>query len=103
MCDYKGWSDKVDFRDCLRVERFTVNSKADTIGKSTVLLGPLVPFLFKDTLRHFVSIKHIDRDREENHLVLEIGTEELQRKICSKLFRFRKRYNMNAIQQCSSE
>jgi hypothetical protein len=59
--------------------------KADTKGKSTVMLGPLVPFLFKDKLRHFISIKYIDSDKEENHLLLEAADKASQQKIYEKL------------------
>lgn len=97
MCDYKGWSDKVYFRTWLSVEKFIVQEKADTFGKSTVLLGPLVPILFKDKLRYFVTVKYIDQDQEQNHLVLETGTEELQQSICKKLFRFSGKCSLSSI------
>lgn len=84
LYDYKGCSGKVYFREKREVDRFTVLMKADTVGKHT-MLGPLVPFFFKDKLRHFIAIKYIDGDREENHLLLEAGNKAAQQKIYEKL------------------
>ncbi len=86
LYDYKGWSGKVYFQDWCGLEQFTILVKADTTGKSTVMLGPLVPYLFKDTLRHFIAVKYKDLDREENHLLLETKSKTLQQQIYDRLF-----------------
>lgn len=85
LYDYKQWCDKVCFRDWRSVEKFTILVKADTIGKSTVMLGPLVPFFFKDKLRHFIAIKYFDTNYEENNLLLETNDEKTQERIYEKI------------------
>ena len=83
--DYKGWSGKVYCRDWHGVERFTVLAKANTAGKSTVVLGPLVPLFFQDKLRHFIAIQYTDINGQENHLLFELDNETMQKKIFEKL------------------
>jgi len=84
LYDFKGWSGKVYFRDWRDVERFTTLVKADIRGKST-MLGPLLPFFFKDTMRHFIAIKYKDTNWEENCLLLEADDETSQQRIYDKL------------------
>jgi uncharacterized protein YqkB len=85
--DYKGWSGKVPCRDWRGIERFTVLAKADTTGKSTVILGPLVPYFYKDKLRYFIAIKYIDINNQENHLLIEPSSETIQKDIYARLSR----------------
>ncbi|MBP2656182.1 MAG: hypothetical protein H6Q73_3751 [Firmicutes bacterium] len=87
LYNYQGWSDKVNVRDWCSVEKFTVQKKADYVVGSVTLLGPLVPLFFRDTFKYFITIKYIDIDREENHLVLETGNSKLQEQVYTKLFR----------------
>lgn len=89
--DYKGWSGKVYYRDWHGVERFTVLAKANTAGKSTVVLGPLVPLFFQDKLRYFIVIQYTDINEQENHLLFELSSETMQKKIFEKLCPHRKK------------
>ncbi len=91
LYDYKGWSGKVLCRDWRGIERFTILAKADTTGKSTVMLGPLVPYFYKDKLRYFIAIKYIDINNQENHLLIEPGSETMQQDIYARLSRERVR------------
>lgn len=90
LYDHKGWSGRIYFRDWRGVEQFTILAKAGTIGKSTAILGPLVPYFFKDSLRYFIALKYNDRDYDENHLLFETDNKALQQMIYDALLRHTK-------------
>lgn len=89
LYDYKGWLGKVHYQDWRGIERFTILAKADTTGKSTVILGPLVPYFYKDKLRYFIAIKYIDINNQENHLLIEPGSDTMQEDIYARLEKVR--------------
>jgi len=65
-------------RDWLEVDQFSVMQKAEGAYKSIALLGPLVPFFYKDKTRHFITIHYSDVDRDENYIVLEAADKATQ-------------------------
>lgn len=83
---------KLEFGDCVNAEKFSVKSKSGNFMKSTVMLGPLVPILFKDKIRHFLTVEYRDMDNEENHILLEITDKKLQSEIYDKVFAGLKKY-----------
>lgn len=75
----------LDFNNWINIEKFTTLAKVDHLGKMTVLLGPLVSFFDKVKERYYITIKHIDVDREENHVLFEMSCKELQQEVYEKI------------------
>lgn len=72
----ENFAAKVPFASCANMEKFSVKAKAGNFMKSTVILGPLVPYLFKDKIRYFVSVEYKDSNHEENNILFETAKSE---------------------------
>ncbi len=85
LFDYSGWSARLAVADWCGLDQFSISVKADTAGRSTATLGPLVPFFFKDTVRHFIVVQYIDVNSEQNHLLLERDSESARQLVFDRL------------------
>ncbi|MBP2637194.1 MAG: hypothetical protein H6Q72_3101 [Firmicutes bacterium] len=94
--DERGSLGRVFFHDCIKIEQFAVLQKASGIGKSTALLGPLVPYFFKDRTRNFITIKYIDVDQEENNLLLEVPDKKMQQEFYKAIYFCVRKKNLSA-------
>ena len=54
------------------IETFTTKLKYDPKKQSLILWGPLSHLLHKDMSRHFIVIRYVDTENQENHLLLSI-------------------------------
>ncbi len=93
FCDGRGLLGQVLFCNWLAIENFSILQKSGNIGRSTALLGPLVPIFFKDKVRHFIVIKYIDIDQEENNILLEASDKKTQQKIYESISTYGKQSN----------
>ena len=85
LYDNQRLAAEVKFSNCVDAEKFSVVYKAGNFMKSTVMLGPLVPILFKDKIRHFITIEYIDIHKEVNNILFETTDKPMQKDIYDKI------------------
>ncbi|MBP2637189.1 MAG: hypothetical protein H6Q72_3096 [Firmicutes bacterium] len=86
LYDGFGRYGELDCRDWIEVDKFSKKMKTQPSG-AHVLLGPLAPIVIRDKMRHFIAIKYIDINREENHLLFEVDESEAQEEIYNEIVR----------------
>jgi len=69
MYDKNGTTGKIEFVRIMKTEKFTTKKDPDLKGRSVVLYGPLVPFIFRPKISHFCIVNYIDINDEQNNLV----------------------------------
>ena len=62
---------KITFSRWHAIETFTTKRKQGAGKQSLILWGPLNHLPRRDMVRHFIVIRYIDRENQENHLLLK--------------------------------
>jgi hypothetical protein len=67
-----------------KLEKFTTKRKHDVKQRSMILWGPFNNVMFKDQIRHFITINFVDEQSgsPDNHVLIENGNPEQ----CDKIF-----------------
>ena len=85
LYDEAGYAGRIDCSAWREVDDFILRRISRSPFKSVFLFGPFASVLFKDTFRHMVTLRYIDQDDEDNHLVLEAPDAGKQRVLAAAL------------------
>lgn len=67
------------------IETFTTKLKYDPKKQSLILWGPLSHLLHKDMSRHFIVIRYVDTENQENHLLLQHSSQKRLKELYERL------------------
>ncbi|MDD5169616.1 MAG: hypothetical protein PHN75_12415 [Syntrophales bacterium] len=70
-----------------KLEKFTTKRKHDVKQRSMILWGPFNNVMFKDQIRHFITINFLDEQGSspDNHVLIEHGNPEQRDQIFNEL------------------
>lgn len=69
LYDGSGFHIQISAANCLEHDFFKIGRSASNNRKSTMLLGPFTQTLFKGKPLDMVSVRYIDSNRNDNHLL----------------------------------
>jgi hypothetical protein len=100
LFDGCGYHIVIDRLDCRAFDFFTIRQQSRNVLKSAVLFGPFTNMLFKDKLRHMISINYLDINREDNNLLLSVEEQAKHHELRSAILNLQA---LHKIRQCPEE
>ncbi|MDR7868235.1 MAG: hypothetical protein RIN56_15670 [Sporomusaceae bacterium] len=81
LWNHRGEKAIINFARWIQCEKLTMELRPNTRGLLITLLGPLVFLFTKHKIRHFIVIKYLDCNDEENNILFECNGETNQQHV----------------------